>query len=54
VTYRYRENGRLDVTCKSKGQATGVTTEFYRDNSLTEADAALWLQYVAEESARRA
>jgi molecular chaperone DnaK len=53
VTYRYQENGRLDVTCKLKGQAAAVSTEFHRTNSLLEGDLSLWVEFVANESARR-
>ena len=53
VGYRYEENGRLTVSCKLKGQETGVTTEFLRDNSLPEGDMMLWAEFVAEETRKR-
>src|SRR5262249_13516404 len=49
VIYRYQENGRLDVTCKLRGHATGMNAVFQRDNSLAEGDLKLWSQYVASE-----
>jgi molecular chaperone DnaK len=53
VSYRYEENGRLTVSCKLKGQASGLTTEFLRDNSLPEGDMMLWAEFVADEAGRR-
>lgn len=53
VGYRYEEDGRLTVSCKLKGQETGVTTEFIRDNSLPEGDMLLWAEYVADEARKR-
>lgn len=50
ITYRYAENGRLEVTAKLQGRLAECTTTFVRDNSLPEGDLLLWAEYVEEST----
>lgn len=52
VRYTYQENGRLQVTAKLIGHGARVTTEFVRDNSLSDDDLMLWGQCVAADAER--
>lgn len=42
VRYSYQENGRLHVSARLVGHEAQVTTEFVRDNSLSDDDLMLW------------
>jgi len=53
VRYHYRENGRLQVSGNLVGHESAVTTEFVRDNSLSDDDLMLWGESLAAESARQ-
>lgn len=50
ITYRYAENGRLDVSVKLQGRLAETATSFVRDNSLPEGDLLLWAEYVEEST----
>jgi molecular chaperone DnaK len=52
VRYTYRENGRLQVSASLVGHAARVTTEFVRDNSLTDDDLMLWAECLSAEAKR--
>src|SRR5690606_32861210 len=51
ITYRYAENGRLDVSAQLKGKLGEVSATFVRDNSLPEGDLLLWAEYVEHSTA---
>ncbi len=44
VSYRYEENGCLRVSARVVGHQVEATTEFVRDNSLSDDDLLLWGQ----------
>ena len=46
VTYRYGENGQLEVIGRVKGYEAGIETTFVRDSGLPEGDLLLWAEYV--------
>lgn len=50
VRYSYQENGRLQVSAKLVGHEARVTTEFIRDNSLSDDDLMLWGQRLSAEA----
>lgn len=50
VRYRYQENGQLEVTARLVGHEAQVTTEFVRDNSLSDTDLMLWSRRLAAEA----
>ncbi|HEV3343986.1 MAG TPA: Hsp70 family protein [Pirellulales bacterium] len=52
VRYTYRENGRLQVSASLVGHAAGVTTEFVRDNRLSDDDLMLWAECLSAEAQR--
>ncbi|HWB14011.1 MAG TPA: Hsp70 family protein [Pirellulales bacterium] len=52
VRYTYRENGRLQVSASLVGHAARVTTEFVRDNSLSDDDLMLWAECLSAEAQR--
>ncbi|HVA50131.1 MAG TPA: Hsp70 family protein [Pirellulales bacterium] len=52
VRYTYRENGRLQVSASLVGHAARVTTEFVRDNSLSDDDLMLWAECLSAEAKR--
>ena len=52
VRYTYQENGRLTVTAKLVGHEAKVTTDFLRDNSLSDDDLMLWGECLAAEARR--
>lgn len=52
VRYSYQENGRLQVEAKLAGHGAAVTTEFIRDNSLSDDDLMLWGECVAADAER--
>ncbi|MGH7136149.1 MAG: Hsp70 family protein [Pirellulales bacterium] len=54
VRYTYQENGRLNVSAKLVGHEAKVTTEFVRDNSLSDGDLMLWGECLAAEAKRNA
>lgn len=54
VRYTYQENGRLQVAAKLVGHEAKVTTEFVRDNSLSDDDLMLWGECLAAEAKRNA
>ncbi|HEX5442444.1 MAG TPA: Hsp70 family protein [Pirellulales bacterium] len=52
VGYSYGENGRLQVTASLVGHEARVTTEFVRDNSLSDDDLLLWAECLSAEAER--
>ncbi|HVX15093.1 MAG TPA: Hsp70 family protein [Pirellulales bacterium] len=52
VRYTYQENGRLQVAAKLVGHGAEVTTEFVRDNSLSDDDLMLWGECLSAEAQR--
>ncbi|MEX0712008.1 MAG: Hsp70 family protein [Pirellulales bacterium] len=52
VRYTYRDNGRLQVAAKLVGHEATVTTEFVRDNKLSDDDLMLWAECLAVEAQR--
>ncbi len=44
IVYQYSENGCLKVSAKVAGQEKAATTEFVRDNSLSDDDLMVWGQ----------
>lgn len=52
VRYAYRENGQLQVAARLVGHEAKVTTEFVRDNSLSDDDLMLWAECLAGEAQR--
>ncbi|HVX11414.1 MAG TPA: Hsp70 family protein [Pirellulales bacterium] len=52
VRYTYRENGRLQVSASLVGHAAHVTTEFVRDNTLSDDDLLLWAECLSAEAER--
>jgi molecular chaperone DnaK len=54
VRYSYGENGRLQVMASLVGHDAKVTTEFIRDNSLTDDDLMLWAECLATEARQKA
>jgi molecular chaperone DnaK len=52
VRYTYAENGRLQVTAQLVGHGAQVTTEFVRDNSLSDDDLMLWAECLSAEAQR--
>lgn len=52
VRYTYQENGRLTVSAKLVGHEAKVTTDFLRDNSLSDDDLMLWGECLAAEARR--
>lgn len=52
VRYTYRENGRLQVSASLVGHAARVTTDFMRDNSLSDDDLMLWAECLSAEAQR--
>jgi molecular chaperone DnaK len=54
VRYTNQENGRLQVAAKLVGHEAKVTTEFLRDNSLSDDDLMLWGQCLSAEAMRTA
>src|SRR5262249_4922925 len=50
VSYSYESSGRLRVSGKLQGQATGVTTEFVRSNSLEQDELQKWSSFVKERA----
>ncbi|HET6879302.1 MAG TPA: hypothetical protein VFI31_04075, partial [Pirellulales bacterium] len=52
VRYTDQENGRLQVAAKLVGHEAQVTTEFIRDNSLSDDDLMLWGQCLSAEAMR--
>ena len=52
VRYTYQENGRLQVAAKLVGHEAKVSTEFVRDNSLSDDDLMLWGECLSAEAAR--
>jgi molecular chaperone DnaK len=50
VRFEYAENGRLTVKGKLSGHETVVTTEFIRDNSLSDDDLMLWAENLEKEA----
>ncbi|HEX7448087.1 MAG TPA: Hsp70 family protein [Pirellulales bacterium] len=52
VRYTYGENGRLQVTASLVGYESRVTTEFMRDNSLSDDDLLLWAECLSAEAER--
>ncbi len=46
ISYRYAEDGRLEVTAQVKGQSGSTLAEFQRENRLSSEDIHLWSQYV--------
>jgi molecular chaperone DnaK len=54
VRYTYEENGRLQVAAKLIGHEGMVTTEFLRNNSLSEDDLMLWGQCLSAEATKNA
>lgn len=52
VRYAYRENGRLQVAARLVGHEAKVTTQFVRDNSLSDDDLMLWAECLASEAQR--
>lgn len=51
VKFYYHENGQLEVSAKLSGHdAAEVTTEFIRDNSLTDDDLMLWAENLEREA----
>jgi molecular chaperone DnaK len=52
VRYSYQENGRLQVSAGLVGHKAQVTTEFIRDNSLSDDDLLLWGQRLTAEAQR--
>jgi molecular chaperone DnaK len=53
VRYTYQENGRLTVAAKLVGHEAKVTTDFVRDNSLSDDDLMLWGECLAAEARRQ-
>lgn len=53
VRYSYHENGRLQVSAKLVGHEAAVTTDFVRDNSLTDDDLMLWAECLEAEAKRQ-
>ncbi len=54
VRYSYGENGRLQVMASLVGHDAKVTTEFIRDNSLSDDDLMLWAECLATEARQKA
>ncbi|HEV3340549.1 MAG TPA: Hsp70 family protein [Pirellulales bacterium] len=54
VRYTYQENGRLQVAAQLIGHEGMVTTEFLRNNSLSEDDLMLWGQCLSAEATKTA
>ncbi|MGE0609127.1 MAG: Hsp70 family protein [Pirellulales bacterium] len=54
VRFQYRENGQLEVSAQLSGHDAVVTTEFVRDNSLTDDDLMLWAESLEREAERNA
>jgi molecular chaperone DnaK len=52
VRYTYEENGRLKVAAILVGHEAKVTTEFIRDNSLSDDDLMLWGECLSAEAMR--
>ncbi|MGH7136652.1 MAG: Hsp70 family protein, partial [Pirellulales bacterium] len=52
VRYTYRENGRLQVSASLVGHAAHVSTEFVRDNTLSDDDLLLWAECLSAEAER--
>jgi molecular chaperone DnaK len=52
LSYRYAENGCLRVTARLAGHGVQATTEFIRDNSLSDDDLLLWGQRLKAEEGR--
>ncbi|HET6883792.1 MAG TPA: Hsp70 family protein, partial [Pirellulales bacterium] len=52
VRYTYRENGRLQVSASLVGHAAHVSTEFVRDNTLSDDDLMLWAECLSAEAER--
>jgi molecular chaperone DnaK len=52
VSYSYEANGRLHIAARLKGHQAGVKTDFFRDNSISDDELTLWVEYVAAESKR--
>lgn len=52
VRYTYRENGRLQVSASLLGHAAHVTTEFVRDNTLSDDDLLLWAECLSAQAER--
>lgn len=52
VRYTYRENGRLQVSASLLGHAAHVSTEFVRDNTLSDDDLLLWAECLSAEAER--
>lgn len=52
VRFDYAENGRLTVEAKLTGHNAAVTTEFIRDNSLSDDDLMLWAERLAQDAVR--
>jgi|GEM_PF-1100003 len=53
VRYSYSENGRLTVIANLIGHDAQVTTDFLRDNSLSDDDLMLWAECLASEARQR-
>jgi molecular chaperone DnaK len=53
VRYSYSENGRLTVVANLVGHDAQVTTDFMRDNSLSDDDLMLWAECLASEARQR-
>lgn len=52
VRYLYGANGRLQVTASLVGHDAQVTTQFMRDNSLSDDDLLLWAECLSAEAER--
>jgi molecular chaperone DnaK len=50
VRFEYAENGSLTVGGKLSGHESVVTTEFVRDNSLSDDDLMLWAESLEKEA----
>lgn len=51
VRFQYHENGQLEVSARLSGHDSAeVTTEFIRDNSLTDDDLMLWAENLEREA----
>lgn len=53
VTFRYEENGRLDVLVSISGTDTVVRHEIIRENSLTPEQLDSWRQYISKLPSNR-
>jgi molecular chaperone DnaK len=53
VRFEYAENGRLTVAARLSGHESVVTTEFIRDNSLSDDDLMLWAENLEREAQRQ-